>query len=276
MSIRRLLRGTWLAVAACTTLAFLPGCSGTSGASNNSAPPTKSGTFFGPSEELGNGTVKAYTTLNDSGQPTEVGVQLTATALDGLPEKDTTLMLALPDQAATTAFDHVMINWNAQGHDPVPLFGKPHFDFHFDMVDMATIEGVNPADQNYAAKAEHAPEAKYVPQDYVLPPGPPAAEQAVPGMGVHLVDSSDTSLVPGTYNFQQIVINGTWDGRYTFIEPMIARDWLLTNPTFEQTLKQPQAYQKSGYFPTTYAVHRDEQTSDYAISLAGLTMRESS
>jgi hypothetical protein len=48
--------------------------------------------------------------LNDSGQPTAVGVQLTATALDGLPQKDTMLMLALPDQAATTAFDHVMMN----------------------------------------------------------------------------------------------------------------------------------------------------------------------
>jgi hypothetical protein len=276
MSIRRLLRGTLLTVAACTALAILPGCSGASAALNNSAPPTKSGTFFGPSQELGNGTVKTYTTLNDSGQPTAVGVQLTATALDGLPQKDTMLMLALPDQAATTAFDHVMMNWNPQGHDPAPLFGKPHFDFHFDMVDMATLNDINPADQNFAAKADHAPEAKYVPQDYVVPPGPSAAEQAVPGMGVHLVDSSDTSLVPGAYDLTRVIINGTWDGRYTFTEPMITRDWLLTNPTSEQALKQPEAYQKTGYFPTTFTVHRDEQTKDYVISLAGMTKRDSS
>src|SRR5919112_4312375 len=68
---------------------------------------------------------------------------------------------------------------------------KPHFDFHFDMVDMAAIQAVNPADQNYAAKADHAPEAKYVPQDYAIPPGPSAAVQAVPGMGV-------TWSTPGT------------------------------------------------------------------------------
>jgi hypothetical protein len=291
MPTHQLLRGTGLAVAACTALAFLSGCGGesapsnsappnNSAPSNNSAPPSNSGTFFGPSQSLGDGTVKTYVTLNDSGQPTEVGLRLTGTALEGLPPTNTDpplmLMLAFPDQAKGTAFDHVMLNWNPQGHDPVALFGKPHFDFHFDMVDMATIQSISPADQNYAAKAEHAPEARYVPQDYAVPPGAPASAQAVPGMGVHLVDSSDTSLVPGSYDFKQIVINGTWDGRYTFVEPMITREWLLTKPASEQELKQPQAYQKTGYYPTTYAVRVDEQTKEYVVSLAGLTMRNAS
>ena len=57
---------------------------------------------------------------------------------------------------------------------------------------------------------------------------------------------------------------------------MITREWLLTNPSSEQALKQPQAYQKSSYYPTTYAVHVDEQTKEYIISLAGLTMRTAS
>ncbi|HEV7468505.1 MAG TPA: hypothetical protein VGO23_01820 [Pseudonocardia sp.] len=105
-------------------------------------------------------------------------------------------MLAFPDQAATTAFDHVMFNSNPQGHVPVALFPDPHFDVHFDMVDMATMHAVNPTDPNFATKAEHAPEAKYVPQDYVVPPEPPVVAQAVPGMGMHLVDSSDAGLVP--------------------------------------------------------------------------------
>ena len=149
------------------------------------------------------------------------------------------LMLDFPDQAEATAFDHVMLNWNPQGHEPAELFGKPHFDFHFDMVDMATIEAISPDDPNYAAKAEHAPEARYVPQDYAVPPGAPVAAQAVPGMGVHLVDSSDTSLVPGAYDFKQIIINGTWDGRYTFIEPMITREWLLTKPASSRRSSSP-------------------------------------
>jgi len=187
------------------------------------------------------------------------------------------LMLDFPDQASTTAFDHVMLNWNPQGHDPVVLFGKPHFDFHFDMVDMAAIQAVSPSDPNYAAKADRLPAAKYLPQDYVVPPGPSAAAQAVPGMGVHLVDSSDTSLVPGSYDFKQIIINGTWDGTYTFIEPMITREWLLTKPTLvQQALKQPQAYQKTGYYPTNYSVRFDEQAKEYVVTLAGMTRREAS
>lgn len=276
MRTHRLPRGTGLALAACSALALVSGCGSGSAPSTDTPPPSKSGTFFGPSQNLGNGTVRTYTTLDEGGRPTEVGLRLATSAMDGLPETGTTLMLAFPDQAAGTAFDNVMLNWNPHGHDPAVLFGKPHFDMHFDMVDMATIQAIDPADQNYAAKAEHAPEAKYVPQDYAVAPGPPVAAQAVPGMGVHLIDSSDTSLVPGKYDFQQIIINGTWDGRYTFIEPMITREWLQTGPTSEQALKQPQAYQKSGYYPTAYAVHVDEQTKDYVVSLAGLTMRTAS
>jgi hypothetical protein len=235
------------------------------------------GTVFGPSQPLGNGTVKTYVTLDGAGQPTEVGLRLSAAAMDGLPQ-DTgpaqMVMLAFPDQAARTAFNHVMLNWNPQGHEPAVLFGKPHFDFHFDMVDMATMQAINPDDPKYATEAEHLPEPKYVPQDYVVPPGLPPATQAVPGMGVHLVDSSDSTLVPGKYDFQKIIISGAWDGRYTFIEPMITREWLLTHPNSQESLKQPQAYQKTAYYPTGYAVHVDQQTKDYVIALTGLTMRE--
>lgn len=266
--------GIGSAIAACTALTVLSGCGGTSAA------PANSGTFFGPSQDLGNGTVRTYVMLDEGGNPTEVGLRMTPTALDDLPGTAAgappMLMLDFPDQASATAFDHVMLNWNPEGHDPVVLFGKPHFDFHFDMVDMATLEAISPSDPGYATKAERAPEAKYVPEGYVVPPGGPAAAQAVPGMGVHLIDSGDTSIVPGSYDFEQIVINGTWDGRNTFIEPMITREWLLTAPNSQQALKLPQAYQRAGYHPTTYGVHVDEQTKDYVISLGGMSMRAAS
>jgi hypothetical protein len=275
MAAHRAHRGAVLTVAACAGVTALAGCSAES-TQSSSTTPSDSGTFSGPSQELGNGTAKTYVTLNDGGEPTEVGLRLTPTALEGLPQSGATLMIDFPDQAADTAFDHVMLNWNPQGHEPPELFGRPHFDFHFDMLDMATMEAINPADAAYAAKAEHLPEAKYVPQDYAVAPGPPVAAQAVPNMGVHLVDSSDASLVPGEYDFTQIIINGVWDGRYTFIEPMITRDWLMTGPSLEQPLKQPEAYQETGYYPTTYAVDVDQKTEEYVVSLGGLTMRDAS
>jgi hypothetical protein len=89
-------------------------------------------------------------------------------------------------------------------------------------------------------------------------------------------DASDTSLVPGTYDFQQIVLNGSWDGRHTFYEPMITTEFLMSGPDLEQPLKQPQAFQKTAYYPTTYAIDVDEQTGDYVVSLGGMTARTAS
>jgi hypothetical protein len=288
MRVHRLHRDAVLAAAVtCSALTVLTGCGGESARSDTAAaagaspsatavPAGAGDTVVGPSQQLGNGDARTYVTLDGDGRPTEVGVRLSSTALEGLPETGRMLMLDLPDQAATTAFDHVMLNWNPQGHDPVELFGKPHFDFHFDMVDMATMHGITPDDPAYAAKAEHLPEARYMPADYAVAPDVPVAAQAVPGMGVHWFDASDPSLVPGSYDFRYIVLNGSWDGRPTFEEPMITREFLMSGPDVEQPLKQPQAFQKTAYYPTTYAIDVDEQTGDYVVSLAGMTARTAS
>lgn len=277
MRVGRPLRDAVLTAAVtCSALSVLTGCRAESARSDTPVPASASDMVVGPSQGLGNGNARTYVTLDGDGRPTEVGVRLSSTALEGLPQSGTMLMLDLPDQAATTAFDHVMLNWNPQGHDPVELFGKPHFDVHFDMVDMATMHAIDPNDPDYAAKAEHLPEAKYVPQDYAVAPDVPVAAQAVPGMGVHWFDASDTSLVPGTYDFQHILLNGSWDGRHTFYEPMVTTEFLMSGPDMEQPLKQPQAFQKTAYYPTTYAIDVDEQTGDHVVSLGGMTARTAS
>ncbi|MGR6963365.1 DUF5602 domain-containing protein [Geodermatophilus sp. URMC 61] len=257
-------------------MTVLTGCQGDVARSDTPVPASSSDTVFGPSQALGNGSAKTYITVDGDGRPTEVGLRLSRTALEGLPPSGTMLMLDFPDEAATTAFDHVMLNWNPQGHDPVELFGKPHFDVHFDMVDMATMHAISPDDPDYAAKADHLPEAKYMPQDYSVPPGPPPAAQAVPGMGVHWIDFTDPTLVPGVYDFQHIFLNGSWDGRHIFYEPMITTEFLMSGPDFEQPLKQPQAYQSTAYYPTTYGIRVDEQTEEYVISLGDMTARTAS
>jgi hypothetical protein len=95
-------------------------------------------------------------------------------------------------------------------------------------------------------------------------------------MGVHWVDSTDTSLVPGTYDFRYIVLNGTWDGRHIFYEPMITRAFLMSGPDVELPLKQPRAYQVTAYYPTTYSIRVDEQAEEYVVSLGGMTARTAS
>lgn len=256
----------------CAALVLSTACSGAQAAKD------KSGTFFGQSQSIGNGQVRTYATLDNAGNPVEVGVRMSAASLDGLPKEDAVppqmLILTFPQEAAATVFDHVMMNWNSHGHEPAPLFGKPHFDIHFYMVDQATVAGINPDSSDFATRAAHLPESKYVPRDYVTPPGTPA-ENTVPAMGLHWVDST-AGLEPGKYNFTQTVINGSWDGRYTFIEPMMTRDWMLTKQAVKEDIKLPQAYQRSGYFPTAYSVRYDDQAKEYSISLGGMAMRQSS
>jgi hypothetical protein len=256
---------------AAASLLVLTGCGGSNAQAGKE--------FYGPAQPLGAGSVRTYETVSADGQPTEVGVRMTTAAMDGLPTADLgpPVMLDFPAAAPGTAFTHVMLNWNPHGHEPPGLYGRPHFDFHFDLVEHAVLAAIRPSDPAFAVRAAHLPEPKYVPADYAPAPGPPPAMQAVPGMGLHLTDTTDKALIPGHYDFTQIFINGAWDGRYTFMEPMLTRAWLLTRPDLPQEpIKQPQAYQRAGYYPTTFAVHFDAGTNEYVVALGGLTMRTAS
>jgi hypothetical protein len=69
--------------------------------------------------------------------------------------------------------------------------------------------------------------------------------------------------VPGQYNFQQIIVEGVWDGGSLFTEPMITREWLLTQPTLQGNLKQPLAYQQTADYrpPTAFTSTRRRRTT---------------
>jgi DNA-binding SARP family transcriptional activator len=43
-----------------------------------------------------------------------------------------------------------------------------------------------------------------------------------------------------------------------------------------EPIKQPRAYQRTAYYPTTFAVHFDDRTNEYVIALGGLIMRTAS
>ncbi|MFE3988989.1 hypothetical protein ACFXPR_31300 [Nocardia tengchongensis] len=92
-------------------------------------------------------------------------------------------------------------------------------------------------------------------------------DSAFPIMGVHWVDGT-VPLDPSQFHFTQILLNGSWDGKYTFIEPMVTRAYLLSDPSLTQELKQPQAFQKTGYFPTRYSVQHDADF--YTVALTGM------
>jgi hypothetical protein len=262
-------RCLWVALGFCVGLVLVTAC--------GRVGQIESGTSYGPPQKLGNGTVRTYVTADTAGQPSEVGIELTAAALDGLPSHgpSTTVMLDLPEQAGKTDFNHVMVNWNPDGHPPAGVFDKPHFDFHFYMTDMASVMAINPRNPHYAEQAAHLPEPRYVPAGYQPQPGP-SAQTAVPVMGLHWLDDPN-AFVPNHYNFTHVLINGSWDGQYTFVEPMITRAWLLSKPPMIQDeITQPTNFEHTGYFPTVYRVRYDAVANTYQVSLAGMVMHEAS
>ena len=154
------------------------------------------------------------------------------------------------------------------------MWDKPHFDYHFFLTDAASSAAIVPTATGFKTKASKIPAAKYIPADFVAPPGK-ALANTVPGMGLHWLDSTEPP-VPGKYVFTETLINGTYNGAVTFIEPMITRDWLLSKPALDEQLKLPRAFQTGGLWPTTYTVRYDAAKDEYSVALGGFVDRTAS
>jgi hypothetical protein len=83
-------------------------------------------------------------------------------------------------------------------------------------------------------------------------------------------------IVPGKYKFTEVIINGSWDGQYAFVEPMVTIDYLLSKPNVMNDLKLPQEYQKTGLYPTKSSITYDAASDTYMISLSELVERTAS
>lgn len=245
--------------------------------SDGDGPASKAGTFYGPSQSLGQGTARSFVELDATGAPTSLGISLTEAALTNLPSTITPpnpaavmLTLALPAEASATGFDHAEVGWNPQGHEPPQLYGVPHFDFHFYLIPSAQEMAILPSDPQWATKAANLPAAEFVPQGYITPPGSPVAN-TVPQMGLHWLDTKAPEL--NGQPFSSTFIYGSYDGRYIFVEPMITMAYLQTHPNATQSIPQPSKWAAAGDYPTTYTVAFDAAAKEYRIVLGGLTKR---
>ena len=111
------------------------------GCSDDEDTPSQEGTFATATQDLGNGTVKAWVKRDASGNPVTVGITLSDDALSNLPQ-DTSMAnmhlnsrtFTIPTEGSSTGLVHATLDWNPKGHDPAVLYGKPHFDFHFYLI----------------------------------------------------------------------------------------------------------------------------------------------
>ena len=231
----------------------------------------KSGTFIGRITLMGNGTVRSWVQLNKSGKPESIGVTFSEMALTGLtqtPPKGMEGMpytLALPKEAAVTGFDHIGLDWNPKGHLPKAIYGKPHFDFHFYQVTASDLKKITATGADLA-RINKRPVAKYLPLGFITPPG-----TGVPQMGAHALDASTPELRGKP--FTHTLTYGYYNGKVTFIEPMITREFLQSKTNVKAAIKQPTTYQKRGYYPTSYSIKYDPIRKEHTVSLDGLTLR---
>lgn len=180
--------------------------------------------------------------------------------------------LELPDAAATTPFQYVTFDWNPHGHEPPGVFDKPHFDLHFYFLDEDEVAAISPEDPDFGAKAANLPAETHMPSGFTTAPGPPE-EQGVPMMGVHWLNTED-GILDGPFDFTEVMIMGSWDGEWTFIEPMMTTEWLRGKPTVNEDLAQPEVYPADAYYPTTYSVEFEEDTGEYVVTLGGMVERQ--
>jgi hypothetical protein len=221
-------------------------------------------TYKGTEQVLGSG--KAYTWVKFIGDnPSSIGVTFTKGALDNLPHGGTAIVLSLPTEAVgKTPFDHVMLDYLHTGHEPPGVYDVAHFDVHFYMQTLAERKAIPPYPLA-PTKFDNLPPTGYMSSAYIrLPAG-------VPEMGVHWADPTSQELT-GKGKFTETLIQGSFDGKFTFIEPMIAWEYLKTRPTFTKNVPLPAKFSKAGYYPMKYSIKQDGD--DTLVSLDELMMMQ--
>jgi hypothetical protein len=221
---------------------------------------TKYNTFNGTQIKVGNGYAHTFITRSHTGVPQELGVVFTDEALSGLPTTNTPYILDFHHKALeSTPFKHVALGWSATGH-PLPggAFMGPHFDVRFFMLSL---------EERLNIPAPPAPEL------YILPPTgymPANYYPDVPGpqIGMHWTDKSFVAGVP----VKQTMILGSFNGKFTFVSPIVLQSELASGTRTSLPYSQPQTFAKNGYYPTKYNIYEDDKKQHY-VTLSDFVWR---
>jgi Domain of unknown function (DUF5602) len=203
--------------------------------------------YKGALQAIGDG--KAHSWVQFTGdKPTSIGITLTKGALDNLPHgTPVSLSFTLPAEAVgKTPFDHIYLDFSHAGHEPVGTYDVAHFDLHFAMQTVAERSAIPPYSPATAAKFDNLPPDGIMPKPYIrLPAG-------VPAMGVHWANPTTPEMNGG--KFTETLILGSYDGKMTFVEPMISLTLLQGKPSITKAIPMPTKFAKAGLFPMKYSI----------------------
>lgn len=260
------------------------------------------GRVLGANSSVGKGMVSSYATFDNAGAPKAIGVVFPASALEALPaapsdghhcfdrnndgkldlEKECTgsheWVIPLPSDAARRAdipFKWVGLNWNPHGHIPPGVYDLPHFDIHFyiEPIEKIYAIGAGPCGPELARCDQFKIATRPLPSNY-MHPDYKNVDAVAPAMGNHLIDPTSPEF--HKKRFTRTFIFGTYDGRLTFYEEMLTREYLLTRPDACFAIKSPPAVGVRGYYPTQSCIRFLAQSNEYTVSLEGFALREAS
>lgn len=225
-------------------------------------------TLRGPEIIMGNGKANSFFKIDNNGTPIEIGAEMTMEALTGLPQdpldfaKSTFVLLFNAKALELTPFDHLVINWNVQGHPPLNVFTVPHFDFHFYTITLAEQLAIAPYTPATATKMDLLPPAGYMPSTYSSDPG------GIPAMGKHW------GKTPYPTSFSHVMTYGSFNGQLNFVEPMVTLAAIQAGTSINISYDQPLLFEKTGkWYPTKYNIYKDNQTLKHVISLSEFIKR---
>ncbi|MGH7710280.1 MAG: DUF5602 domain-containing protein, partial [Gemmatimonadaceae bacterium] len=235
--------------------------------SNSTA--TSNRTLVGSDVVIGQGTAHIEAVVSNAGATQSLSVVLSENALQGLPMPATgagpEFVIPLPTGLSGNVFDHATLNWMPNGHAPIGTYDKPHFDVHWYLLTIAERTAMVPTDPQFAAKAVVRPGAEFEPPNYA------ADAFAIPRMGTHWTDRTSPEHHGGA--FTRTFIWGFFDGKLAFIEPMMTVAFLQSNPDVEMQIAQPARYQRSGSYPTKWAIRHDVTRREHRVELLGFVER---
>lgn len=224
--------------------------------------------FKGPQVQYGSGKARSWISIDAEGKPVELALVFTHEVFDDLeilPTDNSTTVLPLHKKAKeVTPFEHLGVNWSHHGH--LPVFLVPHFDLHFYMITNEERLAIPEYSVETDALFNLYPPEGYMPSNYFTPPG---QGSVYPQMGKHWLPLNLADYLP----FSKIMVLGTYNGEFTFIEPMVTVDYLLSGPNFSASFSQPEYFQESTYYPTVYNIYEDTKTGDIVVSLSDFVYR---
>jgi hypothetical protein len=231
-------------------------------------------TFYGPVVQMGEGHVRSWINISHDNKPLAIGIEFTEGVLhqqhEDIPdagEHGHTLLMLHQKAKELMPFDHLTMGFMTAGHPPPGIYSVPHFDFHFykmSLEDRLAIPAFSPAT---AAAFNNLPSPQYIPPGYFRAPN-----EGIIRMGTHFIDllSPEFNGQPFTHTF----IYGAYDGKVTFLEPMVTLAIFQSGVTVQKQIRQPQLFDPSNtYYPTRYNIWKNEDNDRHYIAMDQMQWR---